>query len=153
MKKYLFIMTFCISSFVLAQEFTPPPPPKIEITPDKKVLVDELIKVTNFENYVYNYCKSIILQYAQQNKWDDDKTQQILENSNFKYFNQMFYYTFKDDSKENLKDLVKSFKQINQKRKPDEFLIPNDFQIQKDLIQFTINVMQGQYLLNKKTIK
>lgn len=150
MKNILLLLTFFVTSFTLAQEFTSPPPPKIEIATDKKVLVDELIKVTNFENYVYNYCKSIISQYAQQDKWEDSKTQQILENSNFKYFNQMLYYTFKDDSKEDLKNLIKSFKQINQKRTPDQFLIPNDFQIQKDLIQFTINVMQGQYLLNKK---
>ncbi|AZA99978.1 hypothetical protein EG359_10275 [Chryseobacterium joostei] len=150
MKNILLLLTFFVTSFTFAQEFTPPPPPKIEIAADKKVLVDELIKVTNFENYVYNYCKSIISQYAQQNKWDDSKTQQILENSNFKYFNQMLYYTFKDDSKEDLKDLIKSFKQINQKRKPDQFLIPNNFQIQKDLIEFTINVMQGQYILSKK---
>jgi hypothetical protein len=149
MKQIFFILAFCVSSFAIAQELAPPPPPQIEIIADKKVLVDELIKVTNFENYVYNYCKSIILQYAQQNKWNDEKTQEILKNSNFKYFNQMLYYTFKDDSKENLKDLIKSFRQINQKRNPDQFLIPNDFQIQKDLIQFTINVMQGQFLLNK----
>lgn len=121
MKNIFFILTFFISSFTIAQEFTPPPPPKIDIAPEKKILVDELIKVTNFENYVYNYCKSIILQYAQQNKWDDSKTKQILENSNFKYFNQMFYYTFKDDSKENLKELIKSFKQINQKENQMNF--------------------------------
>lgn len=150
MKNIVLILIFCTSSFVIAQELAPPPPPKVEITADKKVLVDELIKVTNFENYVYNYCKSIISQYAQQNKWEGNKTKQILENSNFKYFNQMLYYTFKDDSRNDLKELIKSFKLINQKRKPDDFLIPNDFQIQKDLIQFTINVMQGKYLLNKK---
>ena len=149
MKKCILILTLCLSYVIVAQELTAPPPPKIEISADKKSLVDELIKVTNFENYVYNYSKSIILQYAQQNKWDDSKTKQILENSNFKYFNQMLYYTFKDDSKDDLKELIKSFKLIIQKRKPDDFLIPTDFQIQKDLIQFTINVMQGQFLLNK----
>ena len=148
MKNIFFALVFCTSSFAIAQELDPPPP-QVEISADKKALVDELIKVTNFENYVYNYCKSIISQYAQQNKWDNNKTKQILENSNFKYFNQMLYYTFKEDSKADLIDLLKSFKQINQKRKSDEFLIPNDFQIQRDLIQFTINVMQGQFLLNK----
>ena len=150
MKNILTILSLFTTYFVMAQEILPPPPPKIEINEDKKVLVDEIIKVTNFEKYVYNYCKTIILQYAKQNNWDDEKTQQILENTNFKYFNQMLYYTFKDDSKDDLKDLIKSFKKINQKREPDQFLIPNDFQIQKDLILFTINVIQGQYLLDKK---
>ncbi|WP_042722136.1 hypothetical protein [Flavobacterium sp. B17] len=150
MKNLLAIFSLCFSSHAFTQEFTTPPPVKIEIAEEKKKLVDKLIKVTNFENYVYTYCKSIILQYAQQNKWDENKTKQIMENSNFKYFNQILYYTLKDDSKENLDDLIKSFEQLNQKRKPDEFLVPNNFQMQKDLIQFTINVMQGQYLINNQ---
>lgn len=147
MKNILVILSFLASSFSFAQ--VAPPPPQVEISADKKILVDELIKVTNFENYVYNYCKSIILEYSKQNNWDDKKTQQILENSNFKYFNQMLYYTFKDDSKEDIKSLISTFKKVNQRREPDQYLIPNDFQIQKDLVQFTIRVMQGQFLLDK----
>ena len=100
MKNTLFIITLFIGSFSYAQ--VPPPLPQIEITSDKKKLIDELIRVTNFENYVYNYCKSIISQYARQNNWDDKKTQKILENSNYKYFNQVLYYTFKNDSDETM---------------------------------------------------
>lgn len=150
MKNLIAIFSIFLSSYAFSQEFTTPPPAKIQIAEDKKKLVDKLIKVTNFENYVYTYCKTIILQYAQQNKWDESKTKQIMENSNFKYFNQILYYTLKDDSKENLDDLIRSFEQLNRKRKPDEFLVPNNFQMQKDLIQFTINVMQGQYLINNQ---
>ena len=147
MKNILLILFFFICPFVEAQ--LPPPPPEIEISSDKKLLVDELIKVTNFENYVYNYCNSIILQYAQQNKWDEKKTQQILEDSNFKYFNRVLYYTFKDDSTENLKNLITTFKKVNSKRLPDQYLIPNNFDIQKELVLFIIDVVQGKYLLSK----
>ncbi|MHA3047506.1 hypothetical protein JSO59_009150 [Riemerella anatipestifer] len=146
MKNILILLSFLASYLSFAQ--VAPPPPKVEISSDKKILVDELIKVTNFENYVYNYCKSIILEYSKQNNWDDKKTRQILGNSNFKYFNQMLYYTFKNDSKEDIKNLVLIFKKINQQREPDQYLIPNDFQIQKDLVQFTIQVIQGQFLLD-----
>lgn len=144
MKNILFLFYFCISPIVIAQS---PPPPQVEISADKKALVDELIKTTNFEKYVYNYCKSIILQYAKQNKWDDKKTQNIIENSNYKYFDQIIYYTFKDDSNEDLKGLIVSFKQINKKRNSEDFLVPNNFQIQRELVQFTIKIMQGQFLL------
>ena len=146
MKNILFIVALLMSSFSYAQL---PPPPQVEISADKKILIDELIKVTNFENHVYNYCKNIVLEYSKQNGWDEKKTQQILDNSNFKYSNQIFYYTFKDDSNETIKSLIKSFEKINKKRNPDEFLIPNNYQMQKDLVLFTIKVIQGQLLLNK----
>ncbi|MDR6546702.1 hypothetical protein J2810_002762 [Chryseobacterium rhizosphaerae] len=149
MKNIVLLISLFVTSFLSAQELLPPPPPEIEITAEKKALVDELIKVTNFEKYVNSYCKPIVLEYAKQNNWDDNKTKQILENSNFKFFNRILYYTFKDDSKENLKELIKSFKQINQKRKPDEFLIPNNFQMQKDMTQFISGLIQGQLLINK----
>ncbi len=148
MKNTLFIITLFIGSFSYAQ--VPPPLPQIEITSDKKKLIDELIRVTNFENYVYNYCKSIISQYARQNNWDDKKTQKILENSNYKYFNQVLYYTFKNDSDENIESLIKSFSQINQKRNSEEFLTPNNIEIQKELMQFTVKIIQGQFLINNK---
>lgn len=148
MKNTVLIFSLIVTSFLSAQELLPPPP-EVEIITEKKALVDELIKVTNFEKYVYNYCQPIVLEYAKQNNWEENKTKQILENSNFKFFNRILYYTFKDDSKENLKDLIKSFKQINQKRKPDEFLIPNNFQMQKDMIQFISDLIQGQLLINK----
>ena len=54
MKKCILILTLCLSYVIVAQELTAPPPPKIEISADKKSLVDELIKVTNFENYESN---------------------------------------------------------------------------------------------------
>lgn len=146
--KNILITIFIFSASLISAQ-TAPPPPQVEIKPEKKILIDELIKATNFEKYVYDYCKSIILQYAKQNKWDDKKTQNIIENSNYKYFNQILYYTFKDDSSEDLKSLISSFKQINKKRNTEDLLVPDNFQIQRELVQFTIKIMQGQFLLNK----
>lgn len=146
--KNILIAIFIFSATLISAQIAPPPP-QVEIKPEKKILVDELIKTTNFEKYVYNYCKSIILQYAKQNKWDDKKTQNIIENSNYKYFDQVLYFTFKDDSNEELKSLILAFKQINKKRNPENFLVPDNFQIQRELVQFTIKIIQGQFLLNK----
>ena len=75
--KNILITLFIFFASILSAQIAPPPP-QVEIKPEKKILVDELIKTTNFQNYVYNYCKSIISQYAKQNKWDDKKTQNII---------------------------------------------------------------------------
>ena len=54
-----------------------------------------------------------------------------------------------ENSNEDIKSLISIFKKVNQRRNPDQYLIPNDFQIQKELVHFTIRVMQGQFLLDK----
>ncbi len=146
MKIYLLVIVLFTSVLSFGQEFSAPPPPEIEISADKKKLVDELIKVTNFENYVTIYCTLLINQFAIQNNWDEKKKQDIL-NSNFKFFNRTLYYNFKDFSKENLMEIIKSFKTLNKNREPDQFYFPDNYETQIELMQFVSEVIMGKYKL------
>lgn len=147
MKNIVFILTFFITPFVMAQELLPPPPPATP-TADNKILIDKLIKVTKFENYFTNYCKKKIEQAAQENKWEDKKKQEIINSIHFEQFVNTIYNTFALYSKEELIEITNLFKSLNNKNRSQ--LVPVSYIIQHNLEGFAIDIIEGDYLfLNK----
>ncbi|UMQ41178.1 hypothetical protein MKS83_17465 [Chryseobacterium sp. Y16C] len=147
MKNILFVLTFCISSFVIAQESAPPPP--AEPTPENKILIDELIKVTEYENYFNNYCKNKVEQAAQEGNWNEKRKKEIIESIKFKYFNNAIYNAFASDSKENLNQAIVLFKNLNSQRS-DHILktVPMNAMLQFNLDGFVKSLLHGKYMVS-----
>ncbi|ASW74631.1 hypothetical protein IQ37_04470 [Chryseobacterium piperi] len=146
MKKIILSSLLLTASFTLAQELDPPPP--ATPTVENKIFIDELIKVTNFEKYFYNYCKNKIEQTAKENNWDEKKKQEIIKSIHFEQFNNTIYNTFALYSKEELMNITGLFKSLNNKSYPQ--LVPMSYVIQHNLEGFVIDLAQGDYLfLNK----
>lgn len=143
MKNILYILFFCISSVLFAQS---PPPPSIP-TVDNKILIDELITVTEFENYFNNYCKSKVEQTAKENNWDDKKKQEIINSIKFKYFADTIYNAFASDSVKNLQLTIRLFTELNATRSTMTKLVPINPMIQYNIEGFVKSLLQGKYIL------
>lgn len=147
MKKNILI-TFSLFIISLTSAQIAPPAPAQPST-DNKVLIDELIKVANFEKYVYNYCVDKISQAGQENNWDDKKKQEIIKSIYFSQFTDTIYNTFALYSKEELQSLIKLFKKLDNGKRSIR-LIPMSDTIQHNLEGFATEITKGDYLfLNK----
>ncbi|MFC4685416.1 hypothetical protein ACFO4P_00515 [Epilithonimonas pallida] len=148
MKKNIAFFLLFMSIINFAQT---PPPPEVEITPDKKILVDQLIEITHFEEYIKSYCIDVIQQVAQANNWSDQQKDEI-SNSNFKFFNRSIYYYFIKTPNTDITNLIKAYKKINsaQSSKKQNLLIPFSTGIRKDLEFFILDVLKGLYKLNEE---
>lgn len=144
MKNILFILTFFISSFALAQA---PPPPSMP-TKENEVLINELIRVTEFENYFTGYCKNKIDQAAKENNWDDKKRQEIIKSINFERFaTNTIYNNFARNTKEDLEEIVSLIKKLNQKRNLSSTkLIISNLIMQNNLEGYVKTLLKGDYI-------
>lgn len=147
MKKNILLTFFLfIISFTSAQ-IAPPAP--AQPSTENKVLIDELIKVTNFEKYVYNYCVDKVSQTSQENNWDDKKKQEIIKSIYFNQFADTIYNTFALYSTEELQSLIKLFKKLENSKRNIQ-LVPMSDTIQHNLEGFATEITKGDYLfLNK----
>ncbi|WP_426279160.1 hypothetical protein ACN9MN_08020 [Chryseobacterium sp. S-02] len=147
MKNILLLLTFFVTSFALAQA---PPPPSMP-TEDNKILIDELIKVTEFENYFNNYCKNKVEQTTKENNWDDKKKQEIIKSIRFSEFTDNIYNNFARNTKEDLEEIIILIKKLNQKRNLSSTkLIISNLMIQNNLEGYVKSLLRGDYLfLNK----
>jgi hypothetical protein len=114
MKNILTILSFFLFSFIWAQEVSPPSTSQPSV--NKKIHIDELIKITEFENYFNDYCKRKIEEIAKKKNWDDEKKQKVVNSINFNFYKNSIYNAFSFDSEENLKSIVELFKKINKDR-------------------------------------
>ncbi|WP_265427792.1 hypothetical protein [Chryseobacterium sp. YIM B08800] len=147
MKNILLLLTFFITSSALAQA---PPPPSMP-TEDNKILIDKLIKVTEFENYFNSYCKNKVEQTAIENNWDDKKKQEILKSINFSQFTDTIYNNFARNTKEDLVETISLIKKLNKKRNLSSTkLIISNFMIQNNLEGYVKFLLKGDYLFIKK---
>ncbi|KFF09929.1 hypothetical protein IW15_22015 [Chryseobacterium soli] len=112
-------------------------------TNENKILIDKLIKVTDFEDYFNNYCKKKIEQTAKENNWDDKKKQEIVNSVNFERFNATIYNAFARDSKENLEDMIVLFRKLNENHNSSMIkLIPINAMIQYSLEGFVERLVE-----------
>lgn len=147
MKNIFFILVFCISSLAIAQELAPPPP--AEPTIENKILIDELIKITEYEKYFYDYCKNKVEQTAKENNWDEKKKNKIIESIKFKYFNYSIHNAFALDSKESLNNAIILFKNLNSVRNETILkIIPINAMMQRNLDGFVESLLQEKYIIN-----
>lgn len=148
MKNIVLLLIFFISSVAFSQA---PPSPSMP-TADNEKLIDELIKVTEFENYFNSYCKNKVEQTAKENNWDDKKKQEIIKSINFERFaTNTIYNNFARNTKEDLEEIISLIKKLNQKRNLSSTkLIVSNFMIQTNLEGYVKALLKGDYLfLNK----
>ncbi len=147
MKNIVFILTFFVTSFVLAQA---PPPPSMP-TDNNKILIDQLIKITEFENYFTEYCKNKVEQSAKENNWDDKKKQEIIKSIDFSRFTNTIYNNFARNTKEDLKETIALLEKMNKKRNlTSSKLVISNLMIQNNLEGYVKALLEGNYLfLNK----
>ena len=144
MKNILFLLAFCLSSFAVAQELPPPP---LKPSNENKILISKLIKLTDVENYFYSYCKNKVEQVAQEDNWNIEKKEEIINSIEFKSFEFMAYNAFASNSKQDLEDLIKVFEKINY-NKPDMLkLIPINQMTQLNFDEYIKNLIDGKFIL------
>jgi hypothetical protein len=143
MKNILFILAFFIYSFALAQA---PPAPSMP-SGDNKVLIDKLIKVTEFENYFTQYCKYKIEQSAKENNWEDKKKQETIKSIDFSIFTDTIYNNFARNTKEDLEEIIALLIKLNNKENlsSTKFIITNAL-IQKNLEGYIKALLKGDYI-------
>lgn len=150
MKNILFFFSILTTSLVSGQ--LPPPPPSMP-TADNAILIDELIKVTEFESYFNSYCKNKIEQKAKENNWDEKKKQEIIKSIRFENFaKNTIYNNFARTSEKDLKSIIQIFTILNKKENlaSTKFIITNSL-IQENLEGYVKTLLNGDYLfLNKK---
>ncbi|UOU98177.1 hypothetical protein MUU74_17035 [Chryseobacterium daecheongense] len=144
MKNIVLLLTFFATSFVFAQA---PPPPSMP-TADNEKLINELIKVTEFENYFTNYCKNKVEQTAKENNWDDKKKQEIINSINFGSFTNTIYNVFARNTKEDLEETISLLKKLNQKRNLiSSKLVVSNLMMQNNLEGYVKSLLKGNYII------
>jgi hypothetical protein len=128
MRKKIFVMfAFCVFSFSLAQNAPAP----LESTNDNKILIDNMIKIADFDKYVHEYCRTRIYQTAARNNWNETRTQQAIANIDkvikFEEIKNSIYNTFAQFSTDDLSDINKLFKKLKtNKYNKTNFFLMND---------------------------
>ncbi|MGH1518678.1 hypothetical protein [Chryseobacterium sp. JK1] len=144
MKKLFFYFLLCLVSLVHAQEVSPP---SIKPSNTNAVIVDEIIKITDFENYFTEYCKRKINQKAKEGAWEKNKTNRIIQSVNFKYYKPSIYNAFAFDTEENLKETLELFKRLNENRQHSmSKIFPFDALLQYNLEGYVQMVIDGKYI-------
>ncbi len=149
MKHLFFYFFLCAVSLVKAQEISPP-----AITASnshtKSIIIDEIIKVTDFENYFNEYCKRKINQKAKEDSWDKNKTNKTIQSVDFKFYQPSIYNAFAFDDEENLKEILELFKKVNTNRQHSmSKLFPFDALMQYNLEGYVQMVIDGKYIEKK----
>lgn len=117
-------------------------------TENNKILIDELIEVTEFKNYFNSYCKNKVEQAVKENRWNNEKEQQIIKSINFERFaTNTIYNNFADLTKDDLQYLINLFRKINHKKNLSSTkLILSNFLIQSNLEGYAKALLRGDYI-------
>ncbi|MGC4129791.1 MAG: hypothetical protein QM564_09595 [Bergeyella sp.] len=143
MKNFITAFLLFITISVFAQN---PPPPSMPAE-DNKILIDKLIKVTEFENYFNNYCKNKVEQTAKENNWDEKKKQEIIKSIDFENFTNTIYNVFSRNTKNDLEDTITLLEKLNQKRNLiSSKLIVSNLMMQNNLEGYVKALLKGDYI-------
>lgn len=141
--KYIFALLLVAGSIMgKAQDG---PPPMAMPTESNKALIDEVIKVTNYETYFKNYCVEKVNEYSIAHKWTAKKKEEIIKSIDFKYFSSTVYNQYAFNSAEDLKRLIELFKELN-KNKVQKLIVTSDM-VQGNLELFAESVIEGKYVM------
>ncbi|MDY0931653.1 hypothetical protein [Chryseobacterium sp. CFBP8996] len=146
MKQIFLFFVLCTFSLFKAQDLTSPPP-TVSNTIKNNRIIDEIIKVTEFENYFVQYCERKIKMEATKAVWDEKKTKRIIQSVNFKFYKPSIYNAFSFDSEKNLTDILELFKKVNQNRDHSmSKLFPFDALLQYNLEGYVQMVIDEKYI-------
>lgn len=132
--------------FYVTQSFAQADPPAMAMPDEKnKVLVDSIIKVTNYEAYFTEYCLKKINQTAAAQNWPTKRKEEIIKSIKFEYFNSTLYNQYAFHSKEELLEIIALFNKLN-KSKVQKLILTSDM-IEGNLDIFVESLVAGKYVM------
>ena len=143
MKRTLLLILLLISVKIYSQQN---PPPVATPTRDNKVLIDELIKVTEYENFFKQYCLMKIRRVSYEQKWTDEYKKNVTESIDFKYYLGTIYNAFSFTDKKELQTMIDFYREINKTAKHHKYLITNEM-MANNLEGFADSLVNGKYIM------
>jgi hypothetical protein len=116
----LFLLIIPLSGYAQNQQKLPPPPPPPASMPNNDLipLIDELIKVSEFEKAFKEYCNTKIIFKGSQLNWTKEMIMQKNSQVDFESFKQTtIYNAYSFFTKEELEETIKLMKDLNKNRK------------------------------------
>ena len=143
MKRTLLLFLLLISINVCSQQN---PPPVAAPTEDNKILIDELIKVTEYENFFKQYCLMKIRRVSYEQKWTDEYKKTVTESIDFKYYLGTIYNAFSFTDKKDLQRMIDFYREINKTAKHHKYVITNEM-MANNLEGFADSLVKGKYIM------
>lgn len=116
---------------------------------NNKILIDKIISATEHEKYFIDYCTKKVKNYATENNWTPEKTTQILESINFKYYNYTIYNSYAFYSSDQLKKILDAVVILNKNPKNKLTMILTNSMMQNNLELFVDGIIKGKYITTK----
>ena len=135
-----------ILSFYIKSNGQVPPPPMAMPVDSNALLVDSIIKVTKHEQYFRDYCREKVLAHARINNWTEEKTGDILESVQFRYYNSTIYNSYAFYSTDQLRKLLDALKELARTSRDRPFILTNDM-MQHNLDLFVASAIAGKYVV------
>ena len=122
------------------------PPPMAMPKDSNAILVDKIIEITNHEKYFIDYCSKKVKNYAQENSWTPEKTNEILGSIKFKYYKSTIYNSYAFYSTDQLRKLLDVLTSLNNNSKNSMPMILTNSMMQSNLDLFIKSVIEGKYV-------
>lgn len=132
---FVIIPTFCFSQTAAPKVAMP--------TQQNKIIIDKIIEVAHYKNYVIDFCLATINEAASAEKWNDQKTVETTESINFKNFKDAVYNMFAFYNEIELETLLKTY-QKDTTYQTTNVMIANDA-LGFNLEIFANDVVRGKY--------
>lgn len=143
MKKTLYLILILISVNIYSQQN---PPPVAQPNSENKILIDELIKVTDYENFFKQYCLMKIRRVSYEQKWTEDYKKDVTESIKFKYYIDTIYNAFSFTDKTELLNIINLYKEVNKNAKHHKYVITNEM-MANNLEGFADSLVKGKYIV------
>ncbi|MFV0210130.1 hypothetical protein OBK13_13165 [Empedobacter falsenii] len=143
MKKLFYLFLVLISINTYSQQN---PPPVAKPTSDNKVLIDELIKVTEYENFFKQYCLMKIRRVSYTEKWTEEYKKDVIESIKFKYYIDTIYNAFSFTDKNDLLKMINFYRDVNKNAKHHKYVITNEM-MANNLEGFADSLVKGKYIV------
>jgi hypothetical protein len=142
---FLFVISCLFASVDSNAQVSPPP---MAMPKENNIaLVDKIIEVTKHEQYFRIYCIQKVKEHAQQHKWKAEKTNEILESIQFKYYNSTIYNSYAWYSKEQLEKLLDVLVMLNNDAKNTNTFVLTNVMMQHNLDGFVKGLIEGNYVV------
>ena len=142
----LTILLFLLSVSVFGQTN---PPPMAMPKDSNVILVDKIIEVTKHEKYFVDYCTKKVKNYAQENNWSADKTNEILKSIKFENYNSTIYNSYAFYSTEQLNKLLDAMTLLNNERRKNSTMVLTNSMMQSNLDLYVKSIIKGDYVTKR----
>lgn len=143
----LFLLSFLFFTAATDAQVTAPAMAMPEKT--NLALVDKIIEVTKHEQYFRIYCIQKVKAHALEHKWRAEKTNEILESIQFKYYNSTIHNSYAWYTKEQLEKLLEVLVMLNNDKENSSPMVLTNVMMQGNLDVFVKGVIEGSYVMKK----